>query len=471
MSKKEQYVAAIDIGTTKIVAIVGKKNENGKIEILGLSKAPSKGVKRGVVLNIEETVGAIQQTVDDVQKRSGIVFTEVFVGIAGQHIKSMKNRGYIIRENYEDEIHKEEVFRLMEDMHKIHIDIGEEIIHVIPQNFIVDNETGVKSPIGMCGRRLEANFHIVIGQVAAAKNIEKCIRKANLTVKDLILEPLASSDAVLTEDEKEAGVVLVDIGGGTTDVAVYYDNIIRHTAVIPFGGNVVTKDIKEGCAILQRYAEQLKIQYGSALGDMAPGDKVVSIPGISGREPKEISFKSLAYIIQSRMEEIIDAINFEIQVSGYADKLAAGVVITGGGAMLKHLPQLMKFKTAMDVRIGLPNKHLAGSARNEINQPMYATSVGLIMRGFDFLETYKKSFNAGSAEDFAKQKPVTPVMQEEPSVRIEQPEQPAKPVMEEVFSTGENHVSTHPDPDKVSLGDKIKSILSKMFEVEDQKIG
>jgi cell division protein FtsA len=372
MNKMEKYVAAIDIGTTKIVAIVGKKNEKGLIEILGLSKAPSKGVKRGVVLNIEDTVSAIQTTVDDVQKRSGIMFSEVFVGIAGQHIRSMKNRGYIMRDAYDNVIKKEEVFRLIEDMHKIHIDIGEEIIHVIPQNFIVDNETGVKSPIGMFGKRLEANFHIVIGQVAAAKNIERCIMIANLNVKDMILEPLASSDAVLTKDEKEAGVVLVDIGGGTTDVAVIYDNIVRHTAVIPFGGNVVTKDIKEGCAILQRHAEQLKIQYGSALGDLAPGDKVVSIPGISGREPKEISFKSLAYIIQSRMEEIIDAVNFEIQNSGYADKLAAGVVITGGGAMLKHLPQLMKFKTAMDVRIGQPNEHLAGSAKNEISQPMYA---------------------------------------------------------------------------------------------------
>jgi cell division protein FtsA len=450
MNKKEQYVAAIDIGTTKIVAIVGKKNENGKIEILGLSKALSKGVKRGVVLNIEETVTAIQTTVEDVQKRSGILFSEVFVGIAGQHIKSMKNRGYIMREAYDDEIKKEEVFKLIEDMHKIHIEIGEEIIHVIPQNFIVDNETGVKSPIGMCGRRLEANFHIVIGQVAAAKNIEKCIRKANLTVKDMILEPLASSDAVLTEDEKEAGVVLVDIGGGTTDVAVYYDNIIRHTAVIPFGGNVVTKDIKEGCAILQRHAEQLKIQYGSALGDIAPEDKVVSIPGISGREPKEISFKSLAYIIQSRMEEIIDAVNFEIQNSGYADKLAAGVVITGGGAMLKHLPQLMKFKTAMDVRIGLPNEHLAGSAKNEINQPMYATSVGLIMRGFDYLETYKKSFSAGKQEEFVKPKQVVVTQQ------AEYTEEDVKyPVQEE---------------EKIPLTEKIKSMLSRMFEVEDQPI-
>ncbi|MBK8883196.1 MAG: cell division protein FtsA [Bacteroidales bacterium] len=453
MNKKEQYVAAIDIGTTKIVAIVGKKNENGKIEILGLSKAPSKGVKRGVVLNIEETVTAIETTVEDVQKRSGILFSEVFVGIAGQHIKSMKNRGYITREAYDDEIKKEEVFKLIEDMHKIHIEIGEEIIHVIPQNFIVDNETGVKSPIGMCGRRLEANFHIVIGQVAAAKNIEKCIRKANLSVKDMILEPLASSDAVLTEDEKEAGVVLVDIGGGTTDVAVYYDNIIRHTAVIPFGGNVVTKDIKEGCAILQRHAEQLKIQYGSALGDIAPEDKVVSIPGISGREPKEISFKSLAYIIQSRMEEIIDAVNFEIQNSGYADKLAAGVVITGGGAMLKHLPQLMKFKTAMDVRIGLPNEHLAGTARNEINQPMYATSVGLIMRGFDFLETYKKPFNAGPIDEYMKPKATVVTQKVEEVKEIENVE--PEPVHEE---------------EKIPLTEKIKTILSKMFEVEDQPI-
>jgi cell division protein FtsA len=450
MSKKEHYVAAIDIGTTKIVAIVGRKNENGKIEILGLSKALSRGVKRGVVLNIEETVDAIKTTVDDVQQRSGILFSEVFVGIAGQHIKSMKNRGYILRDAWEDEIRKDEVFRLIEDMHKIHIDIGEEIIHVIPQNFIVDNETGVKSPIGMCGRRLEANFHIVVGQVAAAKNIEKCIRKAGMTVKDMILEPLASSDAVLTDDEREAGVVLVDIGGGTTDVAVYYDNIIRHTAVIPFGGNVITKDIKEGCQILQRHAEALKIQYGSALGDIAPDDKVVSIPGIAGREPKEISFKSLAYIIQSRMEEIIDAVNFEIQNSGYADKLAAGVVITGGGAMLKHLPQLMKFKTAMDVRIGVPNEHLAGNSRNEINQPMYATAVGLIMKGFEYLETYKKEFKAGNQQEFVKPKAV-----------VTQPESEEE--------DGDFQAPQH-EEERIPITEKIKIMLSKIFDVEDQPI-
>ncbi|MEE4215277.1 MAG: cell division protein FtsA [Bacteroidales bacterium] len=448
MSNNEQYVAAIDIGTTKIVSIVGKKNPNGKIEILGLSKAPSNGVKRGVVLNIEETVSAIESTVADVQQRSGIVFTDVFVGIAGQHIKSMKSRGYINRDSIDDEIDKDDVFNLTQDMHKIPIEIGEEIIHVIPQNFIVDNETGVKNPIGMCGRRLEANFHIVIGQVASAKNIEKCIRKSGLKVKDLILEPLASSDAVLTDDEKEAGVVLVDIGGGTTDVAVYYDNIIRHTAVIPFGGNVVTRDIKEGCSILQRYAEQLKVQYGSALGDIAPEDKVVSVPGISGRDPKEISFKSLAYIIQSRMEEIIDAVNFEIQSSGYADKISAGVVITGGGAMLKHLPQLVRFKTAMDVRIGFPNEHLGGNSKDEINQPMFATSVGLIMRGLDYLETYKSNFNAGAKSE----------MSEEEEKALEEQKVEAETADPDDFD------------DKLSWTEKFKKSLSKMFETEDQSI-
>lgn len=453
MSGKEQYVAAIDIGTTKIVAIVGKRDESGRLEILGLSKAPSRGVKRGVVLNIEETVNAIQTTVTDVQRRSGITFKDVFVGIAGQHIKSMRSRGYITREKPDKEISKNDVFKLVEDMYNIPIEIGEEIIHIIPQSFIVDNETGVNNPIGMCGRRLEANFHIVIGQIASAKNIEKCITRAGLNVKDLILEPLASSEAVLTEEEKEAGVVLIDIGGGTTDVAIYHDNVIRHTAVIPFGGNVVTNDIKEGCSILHKYAEALKHQYGSALGDIAPEDKVVSIPGIAGREPKEISFKSLAYIIQSRMEEILDAVNFEIQVSGYADKLAAGVVITGGGALLKNLPQLVNFKTAMDVRIGYPNEHLHGEARNEINQPMFATSVGLIMKGFEFLDNYKQEFNAGQVVEKPK-----PSVKSQPQSQTEDDYEEEEMQAEEKESSG------------ITFSDKIRKAISGMFDFNDQDI-
>ncbi len=383
MAKKEHLLAAVDIGTTKIVAIVGKQTENRKLEILGMNKTASKGVKRGVVLNIEETVNAINTAVTEVKKQTGINFKDVFVGIAGQHIKSVRNRGYFNRDSYDDEITKKDIQRLIDDMYKIPIDAGEEIIHVLPQNFIVDSETGVKNPVGMSGKRLEGNFHIVIGQIASAKNISKCINRVGLNVEELILEPLASSEAVLTEDEKEAGVALVDIGGGTTDIAVYYDDIIRHTAVIPFGGNVITKDIKEGCSILSRQAESLKITFGSALGDLAQEDKIVTIPGISGRDPKEISFKSLAYIIQSRMEEIIDAAMFEIENSGVLDKLSAGIVFTGGGALLRHLPQLVKFKTGLDVRVGYPVEQLATESIEEVNQPMYSTSVGLLLKGYE----------------------------------------------------------------------------------------
>jgi len=412
MATKEKIVAAVDIGTTKIVSLVGRLNEQGRLEVLGISQTPSKGVKRGVVLNIEETVNAIQTTSSESIEQSGIKFSEVFVGIAGQHIKSVKNRGYINRDSYDDEITREDLQNLIDDMHKIPVDVGEEILHVLPQSYIVDNETGVKNPVGMFGKRLEANFHIVIGQISSARNIEKCINRVGLDVKQLVLEPLASSAAVLTDDEKEAGVVLVDIGGGTTDVAVYYDDVIRHTAVIPFGGNVITRDIKEGCAILQRQAESLKIQFGSALGDLAQEDKVVTIPGISGREPKEISFRSLAFIIQSRMEEIIDAVSYEIENSGYMDKLSAGIVLTGGGSMLKHLNQLVKFKTGMDVRLGFPGEKLAADTPDHINQPMFSTSVGLLLKGLEFYQEKK--------EEMKVKEPVEAEESETPEEEVEQ---------------------------------------------------
>ncbi len=381
MSQKEKIVAAIDIGTTKIVAIIGKKSESGNIDILGYGNTRSTGVKRGVVLNIEQTLNAIRQAVDVAESQAGVRVTDAYVGIAGQHIRSIRNRGYINRDSYDQEISKEDVQALVDDMHKIPIDVGEEIIHVMPQSFIVDNETGVKNPVGMFGKRLEANFHIVIGQTAAANNIKKCVNRAGINVKSLVLEPLASSDAVLTEDEKEIGVALVDIGGGTTDVAVFYDGIIRHTAVIPFGGNIVTQDIKQGCNILERYAEQLKVKYGSSLADKAQENKVVSIPGINGRPPKEISFKNLSHIIQSRMEEIIAQVYFEVEASGMLQQLGAGVVLTGGGALLKNLSQLVAFKTGMDVRLGLPNQSVQSKIVEEVNQPMFATAVGLMLTG------------------------------------------------------------------------------------------
>lgn len=414
MATNGKIVAAVDIGTTKIVSLVGRMNEHGRLEILGISQTASKGVKRGVVLNIEETVNAIQTTAREAMEQSGIKFKEVFVGIAGQHIKSVKNRGYINRVSYEDEITREDLQILIDDMYKTPVDIGDEIIHVLPQSYIVDYETGVKNPVGMFGKRLEGNFHIVIGQTSSARNIGKCINRVGLDVKQLILEPLASSAAVLTEDEKEAGVALVDIGGGTTDVAVYYDDVIRHTAVIPFGGNVITRDIKEGCAILQRQAESLKIQFGSALGDLAQEDKVVTIPGISGRDPKEISFKSLAYIIQSRIEEIIDAVIYEVELSGFMDKLSAGIVLTGGGSMLRHLNQLVKFKTGMDVRIGFPGEKLAADIPEEINQPMFSTSVGLLLKG---LEHYEEKKQRMAVEEEAGTAPVEDSPVEGPEVK------------------------------------------------------
>lgn len=408
MSHNEKLVSAIDIGTTKIVAIVGKKDESGRIEVLGMGKSPSHGVKRGVVINIEDTVNSIKNAVAQAQEMAGIKMKDVFVGIAGQHIKSIQNRGYINIDPNEGEITHKDVRRLVDDMFKIPIEMGDEIFHVIPQTFIVDNEVGVRNPVGISGRRLEANFHIVIGKVDSANNIKKCVDRVGLNVYDLILEPLASSDAVLSEEEKELGVALVDIGGGTTDIAVFYEGMIHHTAVIPFGGNVVTSDIKEGCHILERMAEQLKIQYGSALADYEQENKYVTIPGLKGRDPKEISFKNLAHIIQARMDEIIDAIFFEIETSGIADKLGGGIVLTGGGSMLKHLPQLVAYKTGMDVRVGYPNEYLTSETIGEINQPMYATSVGLVLKGFEELEIkeandYESVNDNSNTEDDSKE--------------------------------------------------------------------
>lgn len=382
MSQSNNILAAIDIGTTKIVTIAGRMVDN-KLEIIGMSKTPSKGVKRGVVLNIEEAVNAIRYTVDEVQKQIGFRIKEAYVGIAGQHITSLQNRGYILRDSYEEEITKGDTDKLLAEMYKISIQPGEEIIHVIPQSYVVDNETGVKNPIGMFGKRLEGNYHIVIGQTSSARTIERCVNRVGIHVKKMILEPLASAVAVLTDDEIEAGVALVDIGGGTTDIAVYYDDIIKHTAVIPFGGNVITRDVMEGCSILNKHAELLKIQYGSALGDLAEEAKVVAVPGISGRDPKEVSIKSLAYIIQSRMEEIIDGIVFQLEGSDCLEKLTAGIVLTGGGSQLRHLPQLVKFRTGLDVRMGMPNVNVNNAGLKEVNHPMYSTSVGLLYKGFE----------------------------------------------------------------------------------------
>lgn len=382
----EQIVVGLDIGTTKICAIVGKRNEYGKINILGLGKADSDGVSRGVVVNIEKTVQAIREAVAEAEKHSGIKIEVVHVGIAGEHVRSMQHKGIITLNNPDFEITQDDVSRLHADMFKIATQPGSEIIHVLPQEYTVDNQTGIMDPVGMSGVRLEGNFHIVTGQTTAANNIYKCVRRADLEVAELILEPLASSSAVLTEEEKEAGVCLVDIGGGTTDIAVFENNIIRHTAVIPFGGNIVTEDIKHGFKVMKKHAELLKIQFGSALADALDEDVVISIPGPRDRPAKEIHKGMLAQVIQSRMEEILEFVLAEIKNSGYEDKLVAGIVVTGGGAQLQHMKQCVEFVTGIDTRIGLPGEHLASGLVDEVNFPMYATGTGLVIMGLEARE-------------------------------------------------------------------------------------
>lgn len=389
-----EIVVGLDIGTTKIVAIVGRKNEHGKLEILGMGKSESIGVSRGMVSNIDKTVQSIKLAVEDAEAKSGVEIKVVNVGIAGQHIKSLQHRGIRVRSSVENEISQNDINLLIDDMYKLVMLPGDEIIHVLPQEYIIDNEQGIKDPIGMAGVRLEANFHIITGQVAAAKNIYKCINKAGLDVNELILEPLASSEAVLSMDEKEAGVALVDIGGGTTDIAIFQDGIIRHTAVIPFGGNVITEDIKEGCGIIKNQAELLKVKFGSALASESQDNEIVSIPGLRGRAAKEISLKNLANIIQARMEEIIEHIYYEIKNSGYENKLICGIVVTGGGSQLKHITQLMEYVTGMDTRIGYPNEHLAKGNAENMTSPIFATGVGLVLKGFATLEQNKPAITS-----------------------------------------------------------------------------
>jgi cell division protein FtsA len=354
-----------------------------------MGKSESLGVSRGIVSNIEKTVQSIKVAVEEAQNRvdADLIIRIVNVGIAGQHIKSLQHRGIYTRHSVENEISQKDIDALIEDMYKLVMQPGEEIIHVLPQEYIVDNETGILDPIGMSGRRLEANFHIITGHINAAMNINKCVQKAGLEVKDIILEPIASADAVLNMEEKEAGVVLVDIGGGTTDIAIFHEGVIRHTAVIPFGGNVITDDIKEGCTILRRHAEALKVKFGSALASESLETEVVCIPGLRGRDAKEITLRNLASIIQARMEEIIEHVYYEIRNSGYEKKLIAGIVVTGGGAQLKHITQLFEFITGMTTRIGLPTEHLASTNTIEsITSPMYSTGIGLVMKGFEGVE-------------------------------------------------------------------------------------
>ncbi|MDX1667095.1 MAG: cell division protein FtsA [Saprospiraceae bacterium] len=382
-ARKQDPIVALDIGTTKVCAIAGYKNEHGKLEVLGFGKVDSEGVLRGVVSNIEKTVNAISEATSLAKKSAGIDFNVVHVGIAGQHIKSLQHRGILTRDNDHTEISQHDIDKLVSDMYKLVLPPGDKILHVLPQEYTVDNEQGITDPIGMSGIRLEANFHIITGQITASNNIYRCVDRTGYDVANMTLEPIASASAVLSVEEKEAGVALVDIGGGTTDITIFQEGIIRHTAVIPFGGNVITKDIKDGCTVMTQQAEKLKLKFGSALADEVYDNRIITIPGLRGRDSREISEKNLARIIQARVEEILDYVVWEIRRSGYERKLIGGIVLTGGGALLNHIDLLSEYHTGMSTRIGVPIEHLAHGYHEQLSSPIFSTGIGLLLKGIE----------------------------------------------------------------------------------------
>lgn len=477
MNKKEQpIIVGLDIGTTKVVAIAGRKNEFGKLEILGFGKADSAGVSHGVVLNIEQCIRSIEQAIDKcMQSNANLEINEVYVGIAGQHIKSLQTRGDRVRSLTDDEITKEDIDMLIKDQYKTYIPAGDQIIDIIPQDFMIDNTPNILDPIGMSGVKVGANFHIVTGDRNAIRNIKRCVDKSNLKTNDLVLQPLASAAAVMNNEDLEAGVAIVDIGGGTTDMAVFYDGILQHTAVIPYAGTNITNDIRQGLGVLRAQAEAMKVQFGMALADEAKTNAYITIPGLRGLPPKEISVKNLAHIIQARTEEILDYVMYHLKQVNLDKRLFGGVILTGGGSQLNHLIQLTEYKTGLGARIGQPNEHLAGGHHESLNHPMYATCIGLILRGYSDFETGKMNFNSSNKE--------IGIMQETPSkdifVKVEMPQEARAAVTEESFfmeETAEQRL------EKMERNNKRSETIKKVFnqikngfmsffeEPDDQKI-
>jgi len=394
MNQEQPIIVGLDIGTTKIAAIAGRKNEYGKLEILGFGRANSNGVKHGQVLNIDETIKAIRMALDNCYgSNPNLEVSEVYVGIAGHHIKSLQTRGDIVRQNTDDEITRREIDQLVADQYKTYIPAGDQIIDVIPQEFTVDNFQNIPNPIGYGGVKVGANFHIITGDKNAIRNINRAVEKSGLVTKDLVLQPLASAASVMGQEDLEAGVAIVDIGGGTTDLAVFYEGILKHTAVIPFGGENITNDIKTGLGVLKTQAEQMKVQFGSALSNEAKANAYITIPGLRGMPAKEISVKNLANIIQARMSEIMDFVTYHLKQVGLDNKtLNGGIVITGGGSQLRHLIQLTEYVTGLNARIGFPTEHLAAGHIEELAKPTYATCIGLILKGYSDYEHNRKQF-------------------------------------------------------------------------------
>jgi cell division protein FtsA len=376
------YVAAIDLGTTKVVTLVGERTDSG-YRIVAFREAPSKGVLRGEVVNIQSVLDSLQPTIEDIKKEESIEINEVYVGIAGQNIKCVSQRLSRNRGKADNLISDSEIDDMMREMSNSRVNAGEKILHVIPQSFNVDDHIGVDNAKGMTGTRIEGDYKLFIGKINSVEHSKLVINRAGLRLRELILEPVASAKAVLSEDETELGVAMIDIGGGTTDLLIYHNNIIRHTAVIPFGGNSITEDLRQGCGVSLKNAEQMKIQYGSCYSEYAPENKTVIIPGIGGRESREVSFKVIAGIIEARVEEILEAVMYEIENSGYMDKLGAGIVITGGGSQLTNLRQFIKIKTGYDARIASPINNISYDTPSDICRPGSSTAFGLIMLGFE----------------------------------------------------------------------------------------
>ena len=423
MNQEQPIIVGLDIGTTKIAAIAGRKNEFGKLEILGFGRANSNGVQHGMVLNIDQTIKAIQTALENCYASNpNLIISEVYVGIAGHHIKSLQTRGDIVRQNNDEEITQSEIDRLVADQYRTYIPAGDKIIDVIPQEFTVDNFPNIPNPIGYSGVKVGANFHIITGDKNAIRNINRSVEKSGLVTKDLVLQPLASAAAVMCDQDLEAGVAIVDIGGGTTDLAVFYEGILKHTAVIPFGGENITNDIKTGLGVLKTQAEQMKIQFGSALSDEAKANAFITIPGLRGMAPKEISVKNLAGIIQARMSEIMDFVSYHLKQVGLDNRmLNGGVILTGGGSQLKHLIQLTEYVTGLNARIGFPNEHLSGGHIEELAKPMYSTCIGLILKGYNDYENKNKqlapNFTRISAAEIVDKHPVPDETMAAPAVK------------------------------------------------------
>jgi len=380
---RNKVIVGLDIGTTKICAIVGMRNENGKINILGIGRTPSLGgVTEGMVSNINKTAEAIGKALVEASRTSNVQIGSVYVGIAGRHIHSFTQSYNTYRQNANTEITFSELEEVRQQLYRISTPPGSSILHVLPQDYKIDN-TPSDDPIGMTGSKLDINYHIITGQLQAAENIRRCIEKCNINVEDIVVEPIASAKAVLTDDEMAAGVAILDIGGGTSDLAIFHEGRIRHTTVIPIGGQRITKDISEAFRVMENHAESMKVRYGNAYPEDTRANEVVVVPGINGRQPKHVSVKNLSLVVNARLQELFKKVDYEIRNSGYASKLTAGLVLTGGGAEMKNISQLLEFITGLEVKIGYPNQHLAKGAVSEAKSPMFATGAGLVIYGME----------------------------------------------------------------------------------------